>query len=372
MISNRIISYAQNREDVILQGFFDTDETGFYVDIGAYDPDEDSVTKHFYLKGWRGINVEPQPDRYALFVDRRPEDTNVNCGVSDAAGKLTLRSYDNQGLSTFSKKVQSRYEKDSQIGTGKYKDITVKVVTLKQLFEDHNVKSIQFLKVDVEGLEYEVLAGNDWKQYRPEVLCIEITHTDKDWEGLLKRNGYSFVFSDGVNTYYTDDKTGRAKKFDYVEDVVFKEPIVNHKLLEDYERYEKHIAWLESTIENLRQDNEAATAQMHHLQRTINELTPLRRHLKRQVRHHIGRADKKIVRKLSRKSEFKPVGGSVRRTEGASLESLLDAAGTYDSQNFERYHKAAKPRALLPVYMRSRNATYKGLRRMKQKVRRRS
>jgi FkbM family methyltransferase len=368
MITNRFVSYAQNREDVILQGFFDPEEKGFYVDVGAYDPDEDSVTKHFYLRGWRGINVEPQPDRYKLFVDKRPEDANVNCGVSDTSGVLTLRSYDNQGLSTFSKKVQGEYAKSSQTGTGTYTDISVKVVTLKQLFEDYKVTSIQFLKVDVEGLEYEVLSGNDWKQYRPEVLCIEITHGNKDWSGLLKRHGYEFVFSDGINTYYTDSKTGRAEKFDYVEDVVFKEPIVHYGLLEDYERYEKHIAWLESTIENLRQDNEAATAQIQHLQRTLNEMTPLRRHLKRQVRHHIIETDKKIVRKLSRKRDFTPAAHAPTPAD-SSRSSLLDATRTYDSQNFERYSQAAKPRSALPAYMQSRHAVYKGLRQAKRKLR---
>lgn len=371
MTTNHIVSYAQNREDIILQGFFDPDEIGFYVDIGAYDPDEDSVTKYFYIRGWRGINVEPQPDRYAFFIDKRPEDININCGISNKSGHLTLRSYNNQGLSTFSKTIQAKYEKSTEAGTKKYRDITVDVATLEQLLEDQNVESIQFLKVDVEGLEYEVLEGNDWNRYRPEVLCIETTQSQKKWESLLKNKDYTCVFSDGINKYYTDNKTNRAEKFDYVEDVVFKEPIVNHRLLEDYERYDKHIAWLESTIENLRQDNESAHTQMHNLQTALNDMTPLRRHLKKQIRHHMGRADKKIVRKLSRKADFKPLpyDASPARQD---VVSLLEEAAAYDQKNFRLYRKTAKPHALLPLYMNSRNKAYETFRTAKRKVRKSS
>jgi hypothetical protein len=64
MITNHLVSYAQNREDILLRAFFDPKEVGFYVDVGAYDPDDDSVTRLFYDRGWRGINIEPQPNRF--------------------------------------------------------------------------------------------------------------------------------------------------------------------------------------------------------------------------------------------------------------------------------------------------------------------
>jgi FkbM family methyltransferase len=210
------VFYSQNREDLILEAFFPDVEKGFYVDVGGYDPDVDSVTKLFYEKGWHGINVEPQPDRFKTFKKRRPKDINLNIGISNVQSNLTLRSYENQGLSTFSEKMQAEYAGSKDEGTQKYTDITIEVKTLKEVFSEHKVKQIHFMKVDVEGLEYEVLEGNDWSKYRPEVVCIESNHIVKDWRGLLKDNGYSLVFNDGLNDYYTDKKTDRHKKFDYV------------------------------------------------------------------------------------------------------------------------------------------------------------
>ncbi len=82
------IYYSQNREDIILDSFFPDVEEGFYVDVGAYDPDHDSVTKLFYLKGWHGINIEPQEKRHQLFVKKRKRDTNLNIGISSKSGSL--------------------------------------------------------------------------------------------------------------------------------------------------------------------------------------------------------------------------------------------------------------------------------------------
>lgn len=87
------ISYAQNREDIILSGFFDINKKGFYVDIGAFHPEEDSVTKIFYDKGWQGINIEPNPRLYRLFEKSRKEDINLNIGISDKEGELLFREY---------------------------------------------------------------------------------------------------------------------------------------------------------------------------------------------------------------------------------------------------------------------------------------
>jgi FkbM family methyltransferase len=367
MITNHLVTYAQNREDIVLQAFFGAEEIGFYVDVGAYDPDEDSVTKYFYLRGWRGINVEPQPDRYKFFLGKRSEDINVNYGISNKHGKLVLRSYANQGLSTFSSTIQDEYKKNGDNQTADYKDIDVKVITLKELFTDQKVKTIQFLKVDVEGLEYEVLDGNDWEHYRPEVICIEANHVKKDWRSLLKDKKYTLVFFDGINEYYTDNGTDRAAKFDYVEAIVFKEPIVNQKLLQDFERYDEHIAWLESTIESLREENEIAHAQEYLLQNTLNEVIPLRRHLKRQVRHNAVRADRRIVNKLSRKSKFQPIAGDVEPSANDGAD-MIDAAKEYDKKNFDSFSKATQSHAALPLYLASRNAAYKTLRKAKHKI----
>jgi FkbM family methyltransferase len=214
------VYYSQNREDLLLEAFFPDTKNGFYVDIGAYDPDYDSVTKLFYKKGWNGINVEPQLSRYEKFVKVRSQDVNLNCGVSDKKGSLTLRAYKNGGLSTFSDEIKDSYNKEPDPNVSDYEDVKVPVLTLKDIFKEHAAKTINFMKVDVEGLEYEVLAGNDWDIYRPQVLCIEANHIIKDWKELIKKNGYTCVFFDGLNEYYVDTRDKTIRPFDYVNHIL--------------------------------------------------------------------------------------------------------------------------------------------------------
>lgn len=210
------IYYAQNREDLILESFFGDVKEGFYVDVGACHPHVASVTKRLYLKGWHGINIEPQTNLFGLFVAERPRDINLNIGISDKEGALVLRNFvNNQGLSTVAGDIKDEYE-----GKEEYEDVTIPVETLKKVLADQEVKTIHFLKVDVEGYEYEVLKGNDWKKFRPEVICIEANHIIQDWRPLLVDNSYEKVFFDGLNEYYVDTKTNRAKQFNYVDHVI--------------------------------------------------------------------------------------------------------------------------------------------------------
>src|SRR6185312_9435381 len=81
----------------------------------------------------------------------------------------------------------------------------VAVMPLAQVLADNQVASIQFMKIDVEGLEYEVLDSNDWSTYRPEVICIEANHVKKDWRPILRKAQYTLVFHDGLNDYYLDN-----------------------------------------------------------------------------------------------------------------------------------------------------------------------
>lgn len=214
------VYYAQNREDLILQSFFPEVKKGFYVDVGAFDPDYDSVTKLFYLNGWNGINIEPQADKFRLFQKKRKRDINLNIGIADREGTLTLRTYTSAGLSTVSDEVKTDYNVIPDADTDKYIDVEVKVETLKKVLTQQKVSHIHFLKVDVEGFEYEVLKGNDWKAFRPEVICIEANHVKHDWRPILKDVGYEKVFDDNLNFYYVDKNTNRKDKLNYVKDVI--------------------------------------------------------------------------------------------------------------------------------------------------------
>ena len=136
---NRTISYAQNREDMIIEAFFEDVKRGFYVDIGANHPTYHSVTKIFYDKGWRGINVEPNSRLINLLEQQRPRDVNLQLGIADKEGRLTIREYEGwySGLSTFSKEMQLE-NKD----VAEYRDVEVDITTLEKLFEQNKVSRV--------------------------------------------------------------------------------------------------------------------------------------------------------------------------------------------------------------------------------------
>ena len=205
------ISYAQNGEDVVLARAFDPDHTGFYIDIGASDPVVDSVTKHFYDRGWNGINVEPASLVASELRTARPRDLTLELAIGSQSGKQLFYELPREmtGCSTFSESLAERYR-----GEG-YEVIAheVSLKTLAQLCEEHTAgRSIDFLKVDVEGAEAEVLAGADFSRFRPRIVLVEATlpgtsvATYDTWEGLLLRAGYEFVLFDGLNRFYVREE----------------------------------------------------------------------------------------------------------------------------------------------------------------------
>src|SRR5690606_10234895 len=125
-------------------------EQGFYVDIGACHPVYDSVTHHFYLKGWKGVNVEPQPELFSELQAKRPRDSNFNVCIGAEPGKQSLYVTSDVGTSTIDPALGKRYR-----SLGKVVDeIEVSVITLNDLWrETVGAGKVNFLKIDVEGLE---------------------------------------------------------------------------------------------------------------------------------------------------------------------------------------------------------------------------
>jgi FkbM family methyltransferase len=222
------LTYSQNREDLIIRAFLKNIKKGFYVDVGANHPTIDSVTKVFYDEGWKGINIEPNKTLNKLLKDERPNDINLQIGVSDKPGQLVLRSYDiGHGLSTFSKEMQKDYTEHPSRVTKEYHDYKVDTLPLKDIFDKYNVPQINFMKIDVEGYEYEVIDSNDWAKYRPQVLCIEANHMIKNWKPLLAKAKYELVYFDGLNNYYLSKECISLKEnFSYVNDLLLGKPII--------------------------------------------------------------------------------------------------------------------------------------------------
>jgi FkbM family methyltransferase len=166
-------SFSQMGEDMIVRKIFEDKIMGFYVDVGAYHPKQYSNTYYFYLNGWRGINIEAMPGKVSEFNNLRPRDINIESGISDNPGEELLYIFDQPALNTFSKKIALKQQK----GHG-HKMVGKRKIKMRKLGELLNMYlpvgvEIDFLNVDVEGLDYSALKSNDWNRYIPKVIAVE-------------------------------------------------------------------------------------------------------------------------------------------------------------------------------------------------------
>jgi FkbM family methyltransferase len=163
----RRLSYSQFGEDFWLADYFAGIEDGFYVDVGAYDPFNASNTLLLYRRGWRGINIEPDPAGLARLRRFRPRDTNLGVAISNATGEATFvldgsfSTIDRSGLAP----------------RNGAKKIVVHTRRLEEVLAERADGHIDLLDVDCEGLDLTVLQSNDWRRFRPTVVLAE-SHDD--------------------------------------------------------------------------------------------------------------------------------------------------------------------------------------------------
>lgn len=204
MTDRPFISYAQTMEDVMLWRALRHEAPGFYIDVGAADPDKLSVTRAFYERGWRGLDVEPLPEMATRLRDARPLDIVVEAALSDRDGAAAFYRVvvaGDAGLSTLDQSMAA--------GAGGQVDtLRVPVTTLASLCRDHVRSEVHFLKIDVEGAEAAVLRGMDFSSVRPWIVLVEAVkpHTgekvDGEAEAILREAGYMPVYFDGLNRFY--------------------------------------------------------------------------------------------------------------------------------------------------------------------------
>ena len=200
-----IISYAQNREDVLLNRLFPECPSGFYIDVGACRPVVHSVTKLFYDRGWHGINIEPSPNLSEMIARDRQRDINLRIGLSNREGMARFHEcLTEPGFSTFCEEQAEVLRRQGY----QIVEHSIPVTTLARVCEQYAGATIEFLKIDVESYEREVLEGADWSRYRPRVVLVEATRpgtnipSHEHWEPLLLAADYLFSFFDGLNRYY--------------------------------------------------------------------------------------------------------------------------------------------------------------------------
>ena len=192
-------AYSQEGEDMILQRIFADKSHGFYVDVGAHHPRRFSNTYLFYRRGWRGINIEPNPDIAAAFRRERKRDINLQVGVSDRTGTLTYYVFNDPALNSFDSELTA-----SRVLSTPYKVLETKEISVERLdaiLEKHlpiDVK-IDFLSIDVEGLDMAVLQSNNWHVFRPRYVLAE--SLDTSLENVMQGEVFAFMKSHGYELF---------------------------------------------------------------------------------------------------------------------------------------------------------------------------
>jgi len=219
-----VTSYAQNFEDVMLARAF-RGEKGFYIDVGANDPDIDNVTRVFYERGWSGINIEPLVANMKALRKKRTRDINLEIAVGEKEGSITFYEVGKwHGYSTTDPAIVEQHRKDG-LEVIEHK---VPVRKLSDVLDEHaKGKTIDFLKIDVEGTELSVLRGLDLRRHRPKVILLEskmpvtihmvdrvdeVPDRAEEYTSYLAPFGYRFVYHDGLNAFFVADEHRALEK----------------------------------------------------------------------------------------------------------------------------------------------------------------
>ena len=202
------ISYAQNQEDVILWRALKGITNGRYLDIGAQHPILDSVSKAFYERGWRGVHVEPVPEYAALMRQDRPDEVVLEVALAGTSAGIPFFVIPDTGLSTGSESIAGKHQSCGFVTV----KTAVATQTLATVFASMGDIEIHWMKIDVEGMEADVLKGWHGSPARPWLVVVEstlpnsTTATEGEWEQELLKRGYTFALFDGLNRYYVAEK----------------------------------------------------------------------------------------------------------------------------------------------------------------------
>jgi FkbM family methyltransferase len=186
-------TFSKCGEDAILRYLFKLKEIGFYVDVGAYHPINVSNTYVFYRDGWRGINIDARPGSMNEFNKERPRDINVEAAISERPENLIYYAFgenkdsNRQELNTFNRSFAEHQLGALSIETN---EVELTTQTLAEVFDLYlDSVDIDFISIDVEGMEIDVLRSNNWEIYRPKVVLVEsfdrMSEKDFDYETSL-------------------------------------------------------------------------------------------------------------------------------------------------------------------------------------------
>ena len=203
-------TYSQEGEDMILRRIFSEKINGLFVDVGAHHPKRFSNTYYFYKRGWSGINIDAMPGSMRLFDLMRPRDINLEVPVGTGELDMVYHVFDETALNSFDATQADKVTSNTNTNRYKLKNkIHMKAKTLESVLDEALPKgaAIDFLTIDTEGRELDVVRSNNWQKHRPDVVLLEVLGST--WQGLasddavrhMKNNGYE-VFAKTFNTVF--------------------------------------------------------------------------------------------------------------------------------------------------------------------------
>jgi FkbM family methyltransferase len=205
---NSNVSYSQEGEDLILERIFGKKAKGFFIDVGAHHPVKYSNTYIFYLKGWRGINIDAMPGSMEVFNELRPDDINIECPISDDEEELTYYIFNEPALNTFSEEEAKKKDGIENFKVTRTEKLRTKKLANVVAEYLPNGQGVDFISIDVEGLDLRVLKSIDWNVIKPKIILVEDLSRDLEIifekgevRKYLQTKGYK-IFAKTVNTVF--------------------------------------------------------------------------------------------------------------------------------------------------------------------------
>jgi len=198
---------SQFGEEKKISKLFGKNFKGTYVDLGCFHPVRSNNTLQFYKKGWKGLNIDLNQLTIDLFNFARPADTNICAAISNKKVKKKLYFLgDLDSKNTLDLNHKNWLGKHFNINKKDFKIKIVKTKTLNEILYKNKLYNIDFLNIDIEGHEFEVLKSVNFKKFNIKVICVELINFNKfsrnkknQLVSLLKKNKYKFVDKSEIN-----------------------------------------------------------------------------------------------------------------------------------------------------------------------------
>jgi FkbM family methyltransferase len=200
---------SQDKEDLFVKKFFNNKNKGTYLDIGCFNPLLWNNTYLLYKKGWSGINVDIQKINIDLFNVARPDDINICCALYDKKKILNLYNLKGENNSAVMTIDKSHAEKMKFLFNKNITKKKIKTLTFSEMIKNYNIKinNIDFLNIDTEGSDFNILKSINIQKYKPKLICIEISQFTKQANkkkilNYLKSNGYKFIYKRSISSFF--------------------------------------------------------------------------------------------------------------------------------------------------------------------------